>query len=45
MDVYFFLSVQNRRVGEGGIVNFVKSIRAVGDDFRKEDIIVRVGVC
>jgi hypothetical protein len=37
---------ESRRIGEGGIANFIESIRTVGDDFTKENLFVRVeSVC
>ena len=41
-DEEFLPRVENRRVGKGGIPDFVKSIRSIGDDFTKEDLLVGV---
>lgn len=41
-DVQVLFGVELRVVGEGGISDLVKSVRRVGDEFSKEDFLVRV---
>ena len=41
-DVQVLAGVEDRRLGEGRIANFVESIGGVGDDFTKEDLLVGV---
>lgn len=45
-DEELLLGVEDRGISEGGITDFVESIGGVGDEFTKEDFLVRVeSVC
>jgi hypothetical protein len=36
------LRIEDGGISEGGVANFVKSIRTIGDDFTEEDLFVGV---
>lgn len=42
LDDEILASIKDRWVGEGLVANLVESIRRVGDDFTKEDLLVGV---
>ena len=41
-DEELLLGIEDRGVGQGGVTNFIESIRGVGNQLSKEDLLVRV---